>query len=94
MNLTELNKEVQSLKNTAEEIGCNDYVAEIIHQLADNIGNIAEYRYECKSDAFREADDSLEESKDHAQSILGLIDPSFVVEIGLLEKITSYELTE
>ncbi|WP_454060128.1 hypothetical protein [Elizabethkingia ursingii] len=97
MNLTELNKEAQDLKNIVEEIGCNDYVAEIINDLADNIENIVE-EFEYGSidviEAFEDTKDRLEESKDHAQSILVLIDSSFVVEIGLLEKITSYELTE
>ena len=97
MNLTELNKEAQSLKNTVEEIGCNDYVADIINDFADNIEDIVEeveYGSIDTSGAIEDAKDRLEESKDHAQSILDLIDPSFVVEIGLLEKITSYELTE
>ncbi|WP_086985204.1 hypothetical protein [Elizabethkingia miricola] len=97
MNLTELNKEAQSLKDTVEEIGCNDYVAEIINDFADNIENIIEeleFESISSSLAFEDAKERLEESKGHAQSILDLIDPSFVVEIGLLEKITSYELTE
>ncbi|MDV3536822.1 hypothetical protein CMU91_14985 [Elizabethkingia anophelis] len=97
MNLTELNKGAQYLKDTAEEIGCNDYVAEIVNDLADNIENIIENfndDYIDEMDAFDNANSILEDSKDHAQSILDLIDPSFIVEIGLLEKITSYELTE
>lgn len=97
MNLTELNKEAKFLKNTIEEIGCNDYVAEIINDFAYNIENIIEeleFESISSSLAIEDAKDRLEESKDHAQSILDLIDTSFVVEIGLLEKITSYELTE
>ncbi|WP_407489189.1 hypothetical protein [Elizabethkingia anophelis] len=97
MNLTELNEEVQSLRNTVEEIGCNDYVADIVCDLSDNIGNIAEELnddYIDESEAFDNANSILEDSKDHAQSILDLINPFFVVEIALLEKIISYELTE
>ncbi|MCT4156994.1 hypothetical protein HZP35_18845 [Elizabethkingia anophelis] len=97
MNLTELNKEAQSLKNTVEEIGCNDYVADIICDLAATIEMIIENLNEDyieEAEAFDNANSILEDSKDHSQSILDLIDPHFVVEIGLLEKITSYELTE
>ncbi|WP_395762365.1 hypothetical protein ACH34C_07105 [Elizabethkingia anophelis] len=97
MNLTELNKEAQSLKVFAEEIGCNDYVADIVNDFANNIENIVEeveYGSIDTSEAIEDAKDRLEESKEHSQSILDLIDPSFVVEIALLEKITSYELTE
>ncbi|OPC53470.1 hypothetical protein [Elizabethkingia bruuniana] len=94
MNLTELNKEAQSLKVFAEDMGCNDYVAEIVNDFADNIENIIENLnddYIDEMEAFDNANSILEDSKDHAQSILDLIDPSFVVEKALLEKITSYE---